>query len=489
METLTVMKFGGTSVKDLAAYEQVAKIVTSKNGHVVVVLSAMSGVTNRLVQALDKLWQLTENRRAEGIGSNASNQDMQSMEEAGMGEINSLMAFLEAKHYAVIDSGMKDEAVAKQTKDKINLILTRLRRILAGTLYIEELSPKTKDLVLSFGERLSVTLFEGILRNKGVSAEAYFSGHVGIVSDSRFGNASPRMDITKKNLERTVKPLLDSGTIPIITGYFAMDEAGDITTFGRGGSDFSASIVGAALEADVVEIWTDVDGFLSADPRAVPQANILRELNYDEASELAYFGAKVLHPRTIGPLRRMRIPILIKNTFNPENPGSRVSGFAHNGAAGKAGKLHLRSVAAKDGLTIIKIQGDIAYQPFFTSKVLGVLDEMHLNVYAISTSLASFSFLIEKAEVPATLERLKQVPGLDFDRITTYDNVALICVVGQDIEDQIGIAAQIFTTIAKNNISIRTISEGASDVAVNFVIDEKHKATAVAAIHNEYCVD
>lgn len=484
---LKVLKFGGTSVEDLEAFDQASNNVLDNSGQVVVVLSAMSGVTNQLISTMDQLEELTKSKRHESADSETSITDMLRIEEKGITLIDTLMQSLESRHFNVLDKAVTDPGINSEIKERLGPIFRRLRRILSGILYIEELNQKSRDLVVSFGERLSCTVMEGVLRAKGGKAKALRSGKVGILTDSVFGNSSPLMEETTKNLQKTLMPILNDGVIPVITGYFGVDKEGNVTTFGRGGSDFSAAIIGAALHADWVEIWTDVDGFYSADPSQVKGSHILRNLDYEEAAELAYFGAKVLHPRTIEPLRKLGIPIVIKNTFKPDDPGSTITTHTQTNGQTATGKIRMRSVAAKGGLAIIKISGDIAYQPFFTSKVHSVLDEMNISVFAISTSLASFSFLIEQEKVDECLNRLKMVPNLDFDTITVYREVALICVVGHDIEERIGIAAQIFTTVAEHEVNIRMISEGTSDVAINFVIDERQKEAAVTAIHNEYC--
>ncbi len=483
---LTIMKFGGTSVADTAAFDKASDIIRSKDGQVVVVLSAMSGITNELISTLDHLQELTHAKRHESADHDTSITDMLSIESKGIRRIDELMDIISNRHMGVVDDLVEDTGLNSEIKERLANIFTRLRRILSGSIYIEELSDKTRDLVLSFGERFSCTVMEGVLTAKGTGCQALRSGKVGILTDSVFGNASPDFEQTTANLKKTLNPLLSDGTIPIITGYFGVDPDGNATTFGRGGSDFSAGIIGSALEADRVEIYTDVDGFFSADPGHIEDSQVLRELDYEEAAELAYFGAKVLHPRTIEPLRKKNIPIFIKNTFKADDPGSRVGTTTANGQT-DSGKIRMRAVAAKDGLAIIKITGDIAFQPFFTTKVHTVLDEMGLNLFAISTSLASFSFLIEKDQVDECLRRLKTLSNLDFDAITVYNDVTLVCVVGHDIEERIGIAAQIFTVLAKNLVNIRMISEGTSNVAVNFVIDQNQREDAVKCIHDAFC--
>jgi len=483
---LSIIKFGGTSLKDTDAFNRATDIILTKDSQVVVVLSAMSGVTSELLSTLDHLQDLTHAKRHESADHDTSITDMLSIESKGIQRIDELMGNVTARHTQVVDELITETVLNSEIKQRLVNIFTRLRRILSGSIYIEELTDKTRDLVLSFGERFSCTVMEGVLTAKGMNCQAMRSGKVGIVTDSVFCNASPDFQQTSSNLKKTITPLLNEGITPIITGYFGVDQEGNVTTFGRGGSDFSAAIIGSSLGADSVEIYTDVDGFFSADPGSVGDSRILREVDYEEAAELAYFGAKVLHPRTIEPLRKENIPIIIRNTFNPDDPGSKVTMTSANGQT-EVGKIRMRAVAAKDGLAIIKITGDIAFQSFFTSKVVGVLDEMGVNVFAISTSLASFSFLIETHLVEDCQKKLRGLKNLDFDSITVYDNVSLVCVVGHDIEERIGIAAQIFTVMAESEVNIRMISEGTSNVAVNFVIDQRQRDIAVLAIHDEFC--
>jgi len=481
---LTVMKFGGTSVGSTEAFQRVADIVMGKKEDVVVVLSAMSGVTNKLVETLDRLEDITHVKRHECVDSRTSITDLLRIEERGLKKIEALAAFLEARHASVLQEAVNDPEIREEIARRIQAVLTRLKRILAGMLYLGEFTAKSRDLVLSFGERLSTVALEAVIRSRGRACKALRSGRAGGVTDSVCGSAAPLMKRTRGNLKKTLLPLLRNGCIPVITGYFGVDAEGNVTTLGRGGSDFSASIVGAALDADVVEIWTDVDGFYSADPRSVSEAFRIKTLSYGEAAELAYFGAKVLHPRTIDPLKKVGIPILIKNTFNPADSGSWIR---EAGRVRRKQDVRMRAVAAKDGLAIVKIRGDIAYQPFFSTRVYQVLDGMNLNVFAISTSLASFALLIEQKAVKGFLARLKRAPGLDYESVTVYEDVALICVVGQNIEEQEGVAARIFTSVADSGVNVRMIAEGASDVAVNFVVDGRQKDRVVTTIHDAYC--
>ncbi|HIP16276.1 MAG TPA: aspartate kinase, partial [Methanothermococcus okinawensis] len=298
---VTVMKFGGTSIGDGKRMRHVAKIVTDKkkkDKDVVVVTSAMTQITNSLIDISKEALDVRDIKR-----------------------INNFVEDIKKKHEEAIEDAIKSENIKRDVRKTIYNLIDELEKVLIGVAYLGELTPKSRDYILSFGERLSAPILSGAIKDLGYSSTYLTGGEAGIITDENYGCARPiRLEVKEK-----VGPLLREGIIPVITGFIGSTEKGNITTLGRGGSDYSAALVGADLDADIVEIWTDVSGILTSDPRIVKNVKRIPRMSYIEAMELAYFGAKVLHPRTIEPLMEKNIPLRIKNTFDPENEGTLIT--------------------------------------------------------------------------------------------------------------------------------------------------------------------
>ena len=452
-----VLKFGGTSVKDANMFTNVANIVSNQyNEHeILVVLSAMAGVTNKLVDVL----------RQENLNEE---------------KIPVFVRDMSVLHQTVIEEVINDKQIKKEISDAVEAKIAKLSRFLTGLAAIGEATLKNRDFVLSFGERLSAKILYGVLKDRKISTDLFETDKIGMITDGAYENATPLLPQIEKNFQTTVIPHIKTGKVLVFTGFFGSDAKGNPTIFGRGGGDYSAAIVGYAVNADAVEIWTDADGFMSADPRIVKNARIISEMNYSEAAELAFFGAKVLHHRTVEPARLKNIPILIKNTFDPAKEGTKISGI-HSKE-----RQFLRSVSSKHGLSIIKIYSpELVFQPSFVSKILSFLSKNNLNTYAISTSLATFSIVVDNSSVPEIVETLSSLKDCTIEKTIVKRDVALICVVGDQM-DTPGVAAKIFQVVADQRVNVEMISEGASDVALNFVIDEEGEETAVKAIHDKF---
>jgi aspartate kinase len=294
------------------------------------------------------------------------------------------------------------------------------------------------------------------------------------------GNGTADLEATHENLQMRMVPLLEQGQLPIITGYYGCDLNGRPLTFGRGGSDYSAAVVAHGLDANCCEIWTDVNGFMTADPRVVKEAATIHEMDYGEAAELAYFGAKVLHPRTIEPVRRKEICLMVKNTFDPDGKGTRIKKLKEqNGEV-------LRSVAMKGDLSIIKIySSEIVYQPELVSRLLSAVTD-GVNTYAVSTSLSTLSVVIPSPSVKGIQDRLAGFGTDQVEKIAVKDNVSLICTVGDNMINIPGVAARVFKAVEEVGANIELISEGASDVALNFVVPSNRAADVVRKIHSTF---
>ena len=445
---ITVMKFGGTSVGSAEALKRVAGIVANTEGDRVVVVSAMSGITNFLVNVADN--PLID---PEGIVEQFRNKHLMTAAQLLDGEdMQEFMTEFESRM-----TGFRNALMA----DREN--------------------PFYRDGLTSQGERFSSLILAFLLRKNGIKSVALTSEDAGIVAQGRPGNGSADLLNTATGMTMKVRPLLSMDIIPVITGFYGINSEKVPLTFGRGGSDYSAAVVANAIDADILEIWTDVDGFMTADPRIIPDAKKIDEMNFGEAAELAYFGAKVLHPRTIEPVRLKHIPLRVRNSFKPEEPGTLIHHLR------KSTSEVLRSVAAKTDLSIITISSaEIAYRPAMVAKIINQIAEINVIIYSISTSLSTIAFLVHNNDVKQTLRQLNGLSGGDIERIDVKNDVALICAVGDDLLDKCGFSGDVFGAVKDANANVEMISEGASDVSLNFVVPMSKVIDVVKMLHGKF---
>lgn len=453
-----VMKFGGTSVKDAERMRTVVDLVSKerRDGHeVVCVASAVTGVTNALVK------MVTPPPRED--------------------QVDAHIQALESIHFGIARDLFPEGAGRNAAEAAIEHHLTRLRKVVQGIAYTDELTPRTKDLVLSFGERLSCTLLYHVFLARGEPAILLESDAIGMLTDGRFGQGTPVLPSIEKNFQSSVVPLLVEGKIPVITGYFGHDAQLRTVTFGRGGSDYAAAIVAYAIDADVCEIWTDVDGFMTCDPRFIKEAELIKQTSYEAAAELAYFGAKVLHARTVEPVELKGIPIHIKNTYNPAAEGTWILEEAR-----ETGKV-FTAIAYKDKLSSIRLYGPgLSFAPEVAARILATLASLELNLYAISSSASNFAVLVDAGEAERATRALETMKAEVVDHIFRTDDLALICCVGDRMASTPGIAARVFGALGREGINLEMISEGSSPVAVNFAVREGALPTAVRVLHKEF---
>jgi aspartate kinase len=447
---ITVLKFGGTSVGSERALANLVDIVLRDDSPKALVVSAMSGVTNSL---------LSWTNRPEGN--------------------EALLESLRKRHIETL-SGLLKEDELRSLETKLRVRLGALRQ--AMDRYDEpENRPAIRDSIASWGERLSSLSVASLLASRGVDSVALTSEEAGITAVGRFGNGAADLAETEANFGTNVRPLIEDGRVPVITGYYGIGHNGRPITFGRGGSDYSGAVVAYALDADELEIWTDVDGFMTADPRIVPEARTIEEMDYSEAAELAYFGAKVLHPRTIEPARRKGTEVLVKNTFNPAHPGTRIHVLP-----ARSGKM-LKSVAVKPDLSIIKLySAEIAYSPGLVTELLDSINREGTTAYAVSTSLSTLALAVPKSDVKGVCERIDRLGNGMVDKVVVRKDVALICAVGDDMINIKGVAAKVFQAAEEADANIEMISEGASDVALNFVVPGDKAVDVIKRLHEKF---
>ncbi|HMK94774.1 MAG TPA: aspartate kinase [Candidatus Limnocylindrales bacterium] len=464
-----VMKFGGSSVATGENIRHVSNIVTQNvrdNCKVAVVVSALAGVTNSLIEVAEQAKKSDEKH------------------------IQIFTKELLDRHLMVIREAITSEQTQKEVKQIAEKTIAELEKVLTGICYVGELTPKSKDYVLSFGERLSAPIVWGALKDRKLETKWFTGKEAGIVTDSNFGEADPLMNFTTHLIQERLAPLVEKGVIPVVTGYIAADQDGVVTTVGRGGSDYTATILGAALGVDEVWIWTDVDGIMTTDPKIVPSAKMLPQLSYQEATEMAIFGAKAMHPRALEPVIKENIPVRIRNVFHPENQGTLITGKPDANV-----KEVVKAVAMIKDVAMLNVSGaGMVGAPGSYAKVLDVLGKNNINVMMISTaaSEASISMIIRRGLLGRAISNLEialEDRGGLVSEVSAEDDVAVIAVMGANMKGTLGVASKIFTTVAKKGINIRMIAQGSSELNISFVVKEKDGEAVVRAIHEEFNLD
>ena len=464
MNDLLIMKFGGTSMGSAERIRVAAGICAEQRRirPVLAVVSAMSKVTDLLVDTL---------RHAEGD------------DEAGMAANLERLADRHREACAELLDGPR----AGETEAQLEALTGDFRRIANGIRMLGERPPRSVDEAVAIGERLSALLMAEYLQSIGIAAQPVNGADV-IVTDAVFGNASPLMEETRKRAEARIRPLLDANIIPIVTGFNGATLDGRPTTLGRGGSDFSASILAATLGAKELWIWTDVDGIMSADPRSVPEARVLQEVTYHEAAELAYNGAKVLHPRTLAPLIERQIPVWSKNSFNLAHPGTRIAPSV-KWAQGP------RAVTSMANVTLISIEpaSSIVSGTRIMARALEALSAANAEILAFSSSSyrQSFCFLIRNEEVPEAMKHLEADLALELTHgylkpLDIDQNVGLLAVVGEGMHGTPGLAGRIFSAISRQNVNIIAIAQGSSELTISIVVHRDGLERAIRAVHAEF---
>ena len=463
MSDLLVMKFGGTSMGSAERIRIAAEICAGqrKTRPVVAVVSAMSKITDLLLDSM---------RKAEAGDESGLDYNLHKLRERHRETCAELL-----------DAGRRASALAA-----LETLLSDFRRICHGIRILGERPPRSVDDAVSIGEKLSALLITEYLDCAGIRAAAV-SGSDVIVTDAVFGNASPIMEETRKRCAAKLQPMLDDGMMPVVTGFNGATIDGRPTTLGRGGSDFSASILAAALDAAELWIWTDVDGIMSADPRLAPDARVLDEVTYAEAAELAYNGAKVLHPRTLAPLVERHIPVWSKNSFNLEAPGTRIVPIT-------AVTPGPRAVTSMANVVLVSIEPASAAisGTRIMARALDSLAAANAEVLAFSSSSyrQSFCFLVRQEELEPVMENLEAAFAIELahgylKRPEVDENVALLAVVGEGMRGTPGLAGRIFMAISRQNVNIIAIAQGSSELTISVVVHRDGMERAIRAIHAE----
>jgi aspartate kinase len=456
-----VMKFGGTSVASLDRIRHAASLVESaaRTHSVIVVVSAMDGVTEQLID----------------LSSAAGRGDEERCRE--------LLASLRTHHLAA--------AAPLGVADAVSQMLDRLSTLVGGILAVGECTPRTADAVVAFGERLSTLMLGAALK-----AETFDGAAAGIVTNDRFGEADPLMELSMFQIRQRLMPLVEGRRVGVVSGFIAATQHGVTTTLGRGGSDYTATLLGAGIGADEIWIWSDVDGLMTADPRLVPEARLLDRLTFAEAIEMGKFGAKSMHPRALEPAAAYAITVRMKNTFRPDGPGTRIgpSDPAHDSPR------PVRSVPILRSMAMITVGGGgMIGRPGTAAAIFTALAEARINVHMIcqSVSEAAISVVVSRAQVERARTALTRAviaeagpgtaggstPGLHLD---VLDNIAIVAAVGEGMHGTPGVAARVFGAVARENINVTAIAQGSSERSIAFAVSHEAGPRAVAALHREF---
>ena len=464
MNNLLIMKFGGTSMGSAARIRVAADLTAAQQRlrPTAIVVSAMSKVTDLLLDTL----RHAENNDTDAIAQN--------------------VAALRARHHDTARE-LLDPAALPAALAEIDSILGEFERIAKGMQLLGDRPPRSVDEAIAVGERLSAILIAAYLNGQGTPAAAINSARV-VITDAVHGNATPLLDLTRAKAAEHLAPLLAAGTVPVLTGFNGATADGKPTTLGRGGSDFSASIFAYALDAAELWIWTDVDGIMSADPRLVPDAKVFDEVTYAEAAELAYNGAKVLHPRTLAPLVEKKIPVWSKNSFNVAAKGTHIAPALSTPGQGA------RAVTSMANVAMVSVEPASAEIPGtrIMARALDALALVGAEVLTFSSSSyrQSFCFLIRKDELQVVLQALRETLALELEHgyvrpVEVDDNVGLIAVVGEGMRGQAGLAGRVFTAVSREQVNIIAIAQGSSELTINLVVPRSGIEKAVKAIHAE----
>jgi aspartate kinase len=450
---MIVMKFGGTSVQDAKAIERAAAIVKARLAQKpVVVVSAMAKVTDQLLAMA----------RAAGSGDRKT-------------ALN-LSRALRERHYNTAGE-LLGTALFTEFHGDLGVYFEALDELLRGIAAVGELTPRTTDHVAAFGEILSSRVVTAAFSAQGINSTMVDSREC-IVTDNDHMRAAPFMEETTERLRSKVQPVLDAGRVPVMGGFIGATKAGITTTIGRGGSDYSAAIVGAGLGAERIEIWTDVDGMMTTDPNLCPEARRIKVISFDEAAELAYFGAKVLHPATVLPAVQKNIPVYVLNSRNPDCEGTRISARVPHC------RNSFKAIAAKKRITIIDVAAPrMLLAHGFLRAIFEAFDRHRIAVDVVSTSEVSVSLTVDSNEsIPALAADLAKLADVKYE-----GRKAIVCLVGENLRETPGIAARVFGELS--DVKIRMISQGASEINLTFVIEEDEVPQVVRRLHKTFFSD
>jgi len=453
---MKVIKIGGGCLNGKKTIARIIDLIAQRGRGDIFVVSALNGITDFLIASMDAALE----------------------DEANIAKI---ISRLKARHDLVARHLIRRPKEAKGFSQDLAKTLSKLERLYYGLNFTGKISPRLRDAIVSFGERFSAQLLTAILSSRGIPTSYHMPQQIGMLTDGKFGDATANIPATARNFKTNLAPVLGSKKILLIPGFFGVSKNGDITTFGRGGSDYSAAVVAAAMKAEILEIWKDVDGFMSADPKLVPCTELIPILSYEEASELAYFGARILHPRCVEPVRTRKLNITIKNTLNPDVKGSLIT------ARSPRLKTVIKSVAHDCNIGILKVHAaGVGDRPGILAEVATCITNNGINIKAVVTSQTCISLLLAGEDLTPGAAALKTLKPKPFRRLEPVEDIALICIVGEGLLRQKGIAANCFAAVAEAGVNVEMISFGPSRAALYFLTKKSNLKKAVNAIHGRF---
>jgi aspartokinase/homoserine dehydrogenase 1 len=473
---MRIMKFGGTSLQDaqaiarvrdliVAAYrrEPVERLRSSHSHPVAVVVSAIGGVTDQLLEAAASA--LTSYDRTTEI-----------------------WAALQTRHLQLIEELLPADQRSEVTGE-VKSLFAKLRDVLHGVRLVRECSLSSRDLIVSFGERLSARIVTAVLHQAGVDS-AYTDARSLVLTMGRPGAAVVCID---ESYQRIRQALLPARRLWVITGYIAGNREGVTTTLGRNGSDYSASLFGAALGADEIEIWTDVDGIFTADPRLITGSRTIARMTFEEAQEMAYFGASIVHPQALQPASELAIPVIVRNTFNPEHPGTQIS--CSNGEGAHAPPV--RGMTAIDGVALVNVEGSgMIGVPGIAGRLFTALAEHEVNIIMISqaSSEHSICFVTRREELATAVEVAKKTFAAELaarlvQRVEQLDHLTVLSVVGSRMRGTVGLSGRLFGALGQVGVNVLAISQGSSERNISIVVASGDKLAALGAVHSAFALD
>lgn len=459
------MKFGGSVLDCSSKILTVGKIVKSfynneKKPEIICVISAITGVTDKIILLSDQV----------------SRGDKKA--------INNFVAEMTRIHLEILDPVIQNPTLKSEAKEVILNTLREFHAILEGLVLISEITPRSLDHMLSFGERLMAPIICYCLRDQGIDAKYFTGNEVGIVTDSNYGEASPLMNTTKFRVGSKLLPLITKGLVPVVTGYIACDQYNHITTLGRSGSDYTATIIASCIDADVVYLWSNVDGLMTADPSIVEGAKVLEEISYNEAAEMVLFGAKYIHPRALEPVLDSNIPLKIRNAFNLNHPGTTITKNL------KITSNIVKSIIAIRNTALLDVGGGgMVGAPGTAASIFDTLASNKVNIMMISQgpSESSISIVLKHDDLGKAIASLElKLLGRVIKHLNVLENVSIVTVVGSGMRGIKGIAGRVFTAIAKSDVNVIMIVQGSSELNLAFVINDDDCNKAVKALHREF---
>jgi len=460
MKKRTVVKFGGSNLKTKADIQKIIEVIKGYPTPPIVVVSAFYGITNFLVDIIENV-EMNASKEADNI-------------------VQTYTVFLSRMKNEIINQNIDNTELRTEVTRKMSERLQELERYLKGAHYIGEVPHFVKDIVLSYGERFSSLILNEVLKYNGINSREILPEELGLITDGEFGNASIDFELATP----LVQSSLSEEMVYVVPGFYGISSDHKVTLLGRGGSDYSAAAIANCIDAQSLDVWKDVNGFMSADPKLVANPIRLHTLTYTEAAELAYFGARILHPRTVEPLMEKHIPIRIFNIDKTENKFEPLS------IINSTKVIHtdiVKSVTYSDDFCILKLRGPgIGVKQGELAKVTHALDEAGINIKSVITSQIVINLLLSANDLQPAHLLLQKLRLKTVTEMLAIDNISVIAVVGEGLIEQHGIAARIFSAVARKQINVKIIVLGASQVVSYFIIDRKDRDVAIREIHAEF---